>query len=284
MGGDNNQNNIVKLTPREHFLAHWLLWRIHKNRQSAGAFFSMCRNSKNHSYRINTKYYSSKAYAEAREAFAILNKGRKRSPETAIKLKEAYLKYSETEKYKENQINTGIRSKKIHTGKKRKDKTKQAISDGVKLYYLNASPEEIKSRSESNKAIWTDEIKKKSSDKLKGKRSGKESPQFGTIWINNSVDNKKIKNEELNIWISKGYKKGRIVTWNNKKYTVEELKEVNRIRSIKYYSKNKEKINERIRKRRNKPKTKYTEEERKEISKISNRIRSSKYRQRQKIK
>lgn len=38
MGGDNSSNNTVLLTSREHFLAHWLLWRIHKNQKTAFAF------------------------------------------------------------------------------------------------------------------------------------------------------------------------------------------------------------------------------------------------------
>jgi len=45
MGGDNNKNNIVELTAREHFLAHWILWKIHRNKQTAHAFFAMTRKN-----------------------------------------------------------------------------------------------------------------------------------------------------------------------------------------------------------------------------------------------
>jgi hypothetical protein len=38
MGGDNSKHNLVLLTAREHFLSHWLLWKIHKNREMAWAF------------------------------------------------------------------------------------------------------------------------------------------------------------------------------------------------------------------------------------------------------
>lgn len=37
-GGDNTPDNLVQLTAREHFLAHWLLWRIHRDRSTALAF------------------------------------------------------------------------------------------------------------------------------------------------------------------------------------------------------------------------------------------------------
>lgn len=46
MGGTNNRNNRVKLTLREHFIAHWLLWRIHRNRKSAYAFHLMAERCK----------------------------------------------------------------------------------------------------------------------------------------------------------------------------------------------------------------------------------------------
>lgn len=78
MGGTGNSNrpknnpNIVLLTAREHFLAHWLLWRIYRNRSSALAFHKMISNNKN-----QNRKYSSKGYEEARMAFSETNKGNK---------------------------------------------------------------------------------------------------------------------------------------------------------------------------------------------------------------
>lgn len=67
MGGADLPENLVMLTAREHFLAHWLLWRIHRNLSTSAAFHSMC-NFKN----VGQKHasISSRAYAEAREAFS----------------------------------------------------------------------------------------------------------------------------------------------------------------------------------------------------------------------
>jgi len=65
-----NNSNIVLLTAREHFLAHWLLWRIYGDRQMALAFHKMMSTTKN----IN-RITSSRGYAEAREAFRITNVG-----------------------------------------------------------------------------------------------------------------------------------------------------------------------------------------------------------------
>lgn len=63
MGGTNDKKNLILLTAREHFLAHWLLWRIYKNRDSAFAFKLMCDfNSK------RKNVFSARMYAESREA------------------------------------------------------------------------------------------------------------------------------------------------------------------------------------------------------------------------
>jgi len=65
-----NNPNIVLLTAREHFLAHWLLWRMYRDRQMALAFHKMM-SINNNTHRIT----NSRAYSEAREAFSITNKG-----------------------------------------------------------------------------------------------------------------------------------------------------------------------------------------------------------------
>lgn len=41
MGGSDNKDNLVKLTGREHWVAHLLLWRIHKNSQCLNACHMM---------------------------------------------------------------------------------------------------------------------------------------------------------------------------------------------------------------------------------------------------
>lgn len=42
MGGSNEIENIVSLTAKEHFVAHHVLWRMHRNQQTASAFWMMC--------------------------------------------------------------------------------------------------------------------------------------------------------------------------------------------------------------------------------------------------
>ena len=81
-GGDNKKENLILLTAREHFLAHWLLWRIHRDRQTALAFNSMLRVG-----RGQKRITSSRGFQEAREAASTVQKGKKLRQETIDKIK-----------------------------------------------------------------------------------------------------------------------------------------------------------------------------------------------------
>jgi hypothetical protein len=61
MGGTNAPSNLVYLLPREHYVAHRLLWRIYRNRQMARAFTLLARMSDR---------VGSRAYANAKAAYA----------------------------------------------------------------------------------------------------------------------------------------------------------------------------------------------------------------------
>lgn len=49
--------------------------------------------------------------------------------------------------------------------------------------------------------------------KLKGhnNQTGNKNSQFGTCWITNGIESKKISKKEIDYWSSKGYKRGRII-------------------------------------------------------------------------
>jgi len=136
MGGTGNSSrpknnpNIVLLTAREHFLAHWLLWRIHRNRPSSLAFHKMISCNKN-----QTRIISSRAYEEARESFRITNLGNKYGlGKTKIISEEQKKRQSEKMKGRYDG------EKNPFFGRKHSDKTKEMIR---------------KSRTEINKEkIW----------------------------------------------------------------------------------------------------------------------------------
>jgi hypothetical protein len=150
LGGSDDQSNMILLTPREHYIAHWLLWRIYRNKEMAFAFYCMIKMNKR-----TENITSSRAYEEAKSArreFIIEN------------------------------------NKKYHTGKKISEKDKELTSQRFKN--IPKSEEHRKKISDSNKGKpksdqhreklslslmgkhkWSDERKKSHSEKISGENS-----------------------------------------------------------------------------------------------------------------
>jgi len=56
--GADIDSNIVSLTAKEHFVAHHLLWKIHRNREMTKAFMLMCSVKRNGiKYKVYAKDY-----------------------------------------------------------------------------------------------------------------------------------------------------------------------------------------------------------------------------------
>ena len=88
---------------------------------------------------------------------------------------------------------------------------KRRVENRNKTYYENGgkSPAEIywAGRKMSN------EHKRKIGEKNSNSQAGSKNSQFGTCWIHNGVGVKKIKKEELQFWLDKGWCKGRKLEW-----------------------------------------------------------------------
>ena len=110
--------NIVLLTAREHFIAHWLLCRIYpENDKIIYSFWMMC-NTRNK----NQQRYipSSRQYQEAKEKFSIIHS--KKQPEgTGIKKSIALKNRPKPEGFGNNIGN-------FHKGRKRSNETKTKMS------------------------------------------------------------------------------------------------------------------------------------------------------------
>lgn len=93
LGGDNSIENTVLLTAREHFLAHWLLWKIEQGANKdkmAYAFFKMCRKSEYKSSRPRVTGYKYEIARKANsEAMRNLHLNKSVSLETRKKMSEA---------------------------------------------------------------------------------------------------------------------------------------------------------------------------------------------------
>lgn len=73
LGGNNDENNLVKLTPREHFICHWLLVKMYRKgseerNKMLYAFWFMKSNPNNN----NQRYINSRAYEKYRIEYSKL--------------------------------------------------------------------------------------------------------------------------------------------------------------------------------------------------------------------
>ena len=136
MGGDNDKENVVRLTYREHFIAHWLLHREYPTNGSLAASFHIMafgtawRSARKE--RGNGYTPSSRQLEEARMAKIMQRTGTKHSKDTKDKISKGNkgkighnngLKFSDETKAK-------MRAAKL--GKKRSDEVKKKISNGKK--------------------------------------------------------------------------------------------------------------------------------------------------------
>jgi len=116
LGGSNSNDNLVKLTAREHFICHWLLTKMLSDGKDRWrmmyAFYSFTRMSKNHAREKITgiKYEILKRnLSQAKSKFNLgnqYNKGKKRSKEAIEKWKNSRAGYKQPESAKIKQSTT----------------------------------------------------------------------------------------------------------------------------------------------------------------------------------
>lgn len=139
MGGSNDPSNLVKLTPREHYIVHHLLWKIHKNSEMSCAFWAMSQMTKGS--KISSKTYEKlrtdrieflrtqntgkRLSEETKKKIGEKSKGRTHSEETKKKISDALIGKTVSEFTKE-------KIREANLGKKYSDETCKKISDGQK--------------------------------------------------------------------------------------------------------------------------------------------------------
>ena len=184
IGGGDVSDNLVKLTAREHFIAHWLLWKIFKNTEHEIKMmyaFNMMRTN-----RYERRYYNSHAFDVVRKSAIEAQKGKKLSEEHKLKIGQASkgrkhspetrAKMSEKQKIasinrKPISADTRKKMSENRTGKKYTDEHCRNISRATKG--KKRSEESCKHISEGQKGkIMSDETRKKISETHTGmKRS-----------------------------------------------------------------------------------------------------------------
>ena len=169
MGGTNDSSNLIALTPRQHYLAHWMLWKAYAGAM-AHAFFMMNHDSK-------YKRIGSKGYDKLRSE-AKINMRDKRikymsNPEARDNLRkhrakqvipaEAYIKQAKIISSLV-WLNDGVRSYRV-----RPELVAEKLSFGLKHGRLmNHMSEELKMRHRQNTALHWAKVKSAGYKNLQG--------------------------------------------------------------------------------------------------------------------
>lgn len=131
LGGNNDSSNIVSLTPREHFIAHLLLYKIHKCKKTAYALWLMREGN---SEQVRYKIKSSKIYQSIRMNYIVHFREHMntllQSEDYREKLGKS-ISLGMIESYKNGRI-------RAFSGKKHTDETKAKMSETKKINGSNS--------------------------------------------------------------------------------------------------------------------------------------------------
>jgi 5-methylcytosine-specific restriction endonuclease McrA len=159
LGGGDESQNIVRLTPEEHYVAHQLLAKIHPtNRKLVYAAWAMCigegRNNKRYAWiknrlrKILSETHKGRKMPEWNKRKLIeVNTGRPCSEETRKKISEAQIGKVLTEDHRR-------KLSESHKGKKPSEETRMRMSEAGK------------------KRVWSEEVRRKLSKAKQGVKTG----------------------------------------------------------------------------------------------------------------
>lgn len=190
IGGENNTGNLVMLTAREHFICHWLLTKMVKNKkqkyQMWNAFSCMLYRENNNQkrYRVssrtfenlktnnsrlksemwigkNNPMYGKTHTDEAKEKISKTHLGQKRSSEAKEKMSQAKKGKSLSESHK-NALKTAWQKNKSNRSGKNHPRARKCISPNGVIYNsikeaadsINVSDETLRRRIKSNNTNW----------------------------------------------------------------------------------------------------------------------------------
>jgi len=184
--------NLVLLTAREHFLAHWILTKIYPtNHKLVYAFNCFCRTGCNHENHTRLFRPKSKLYKYAREKYIYLLKHNDKWKQKMGKTMEdlVWIKNNDTKE-----------CFRIH-----KCSTKEFLDIGYKLGRI------INHRYPHTKVTKHKMSLAKLGKKISNKHKKSIIKQLKTrIWINNSIKSKHISKEKADNFIFLGWKLGRV--------------------------------------------------------------------------
>jgi len=147
-GGTNKKSNLVDLTPREHFIVHHLLARIHGGKMSQ-AWWMMCHQNSKTGFKPNSRQYET-----AKRLFSKIITGNsfacgKRSKEQCENIKRSvqnfYDNLTDSEREERSRIQSTFFSE-LHKGVPKSENHREIISKCMIEVHANSSIEKKQSR------------------------------------------------------------------------------------------------------------------------------------------
>lgn len=135
LGGSDSRDNIITLTAREHYIAHWLLWKSYTSKKMHDAFWLMCNmksNNQQRNYTINSKVYET---MKTERSLLVTEQMRLNNPSTKDSVKEMRRnqmrgnKYGAANKGKSHSEERKKKSSEGHKGIPTSDKQKVAVAE-----------------------------------------------------------------------------------------------------------------------------------------------------------
>lgn len=182
LGGKDSAENLILLTAREHFLAHYLLCKFtegENKKKMLWAFHRLCYSDASRHFRNENNFkMSSRLYEYLRKEF---------------------VKIFESENWKNLCKERSKDRTWINNGKNSKMVKDFELESFLKEGW---SVGRIMNKSNLGKHIYTEEEKKRKSLKMstKGKNS---------IWVHNNLEDRMIQKDQLKEFLDKGYSEGR---------------------------------------------------------------------------
>ncbi len=206
IGGTDNSDNLVRLTAREHFIAHILLVKIYPKEDGLiNAVNIMCISNNNQTRVHNRMYGWLKEKFAKNQSVRQTGKGNSQYGKywvTNIHTKKTIrIKSQELENFLSHDYIRGKKSYNCWCGKPIKN-----ISLSIKFCSKECKTKKLSENNPFKGKHHSKESIEKISNAKKGQGSGKANSQYGTIWINNGIKNKKIKKDNN---ICEGWKKGK---------------------------------------------------------------------------
>lgn len=210
LGGSDINENVILLTPREHYICHLLLLEMTKGKDRSKMFFAFFRfnndiYTSSRSYENFIKHYSQSISGKNNPFY-----GRKHSQET----KEKISKKGKGRKYCYD-IWTEKYGKEIADIKNKQMLEKRNFSGEKHPFFGKKHSKETIEKMQNARKGKKPNLGKKHSEKTKKlysiMRTGKNNPNFGKkrTWINNHIENKCVLELELEKFLDKGWEQGR---------------------------------------------------------------------------